>query len=160
MKFAGDVLTMEVINEDYLEYLKRNKLIKCLWCSQHLYVPTNPNNFYQQKFCCNSCRVMYSGKKNNRKSNWSKKNPSKAKEAQKKNYNNNKDKWICRMMTLKLAKTGRILLEKKCKKCNTSIELQIHHEKYSPTVQGILEDVKAGKIYYLCKTCHNFIERK
>lgn len=74
-----------------------------------------------------------------------------------KNYYNNKDKWNCRKLTLKLIE---IEIINPIKKCNHNINLQIHHEIYPITKEGIIKAVKEDKIYYLCVGCHKTLHNQ
>ena len=88
----------------------------------------------------------------------------------KKNYLKNKSKYLSRVLTYKVfngepdifykGKRNRraygpiINIPKKCKKCDSKINLQIHHEIYPPKKKEIINAVNDGKIYYLCNQCH------
>lgn len=41
------------------------------------------------------------------------------------------------------------------KECDTIENLTIHHEIYPKTKWGIIRAINTGKIYMLCKECHN-----
>jgi cell division GTPase FtsZ len=58
------------------------------------------------------------------------------------------------MVTRNILIKNSNLLKKECKKCKTKKEFEIHHDVYPKTTKGILEAIKEGKIYYLCKKCH------
>lgn len=74
------------------------------------------------------------------------------------NYQRNSKKQNCRTETLKLKYSGRILNERKCKNCGSIINLQIHHEYYPISRKNIIRAFKNGRIYYLCKECHNKLD--
>ena len=76
-----------------------------------------------------------------------------------KNYHKHKNKWYSRSRTLILLKKGIITLERKCKECPTTKNLQIHHEIYPTVNEKIIQAVKDGKIYYLCKEHHSKITK-
>jgi len=47
-----------------------------------------------------------------------------------------------------------IFLKRICKVCGSRKNLELHHEKYSPTTDEIRKDIKNGLIYYLCRKHH------
>ncbi len=71
-----------------------------------------------------------------------------------KSYKKNKRNWCCRAHTRNLINRKESFLEKKCKKCKSEKELEIHHEVYPKGKIKIIEAVKQGKIYYLCHKHH------
>ena len=83
----------------------------------------------------------------------------KGKIAQKKDYQKNREKYICRSNTFNLIKEGKIYLGKVyCRKCgikNKKTIFQVHHEIYHKSRPQIIQDWKEGKIYFLCKECNN-----
>lgn len=80
-------------------------------------------------------------------------------ELMRKSYNRNKDKWNCRSLTLKVVhgRHGYIkypIPNKKCKKCCSKENLEIHHESYPTEVEEIKQAINDVKIYYKCRDCH------
>ena len=71
-------------------------------------------------------------------------------------YRRNKDKWQSRKSTGKLLKSVRYKnpLKKICP-CGSIKNLEIHHEEYPPMTKGIKKAIDNGKIYYICRRCHN-----
>ena len=47
-----------------------------------------------------------------------------------------------------------------CHSCGENKNLQLHHEIYPTRKRGIVDAIKNGKIYYLCKDCHMKIHRR
>jgi len=81
---------------------------------------------------------------------WARNNPKKRAIVQLKNYHKNKWKHICRMHTRYIFLTEG----KSCKRCGTNKQLQIYHEVYPKTNEGIRKAISDGKIYMLCNKCH------
>lgn len=90
---------------------------------------------------------------------WGKKNKDKKNEMMKKLYHKNKDKWICRVKTRKIFIKNPHLFILKCRNCNKKEDLEIHHEIYNNDNKKIIEDIKEGKIYLLCYSCHKITFR-
>ena len=87
-------------------------------------------------------------------------NKEKYKEWMKKSFEKNKKKWYSRKNTLNLLKNKKDILLKKCKKCNSKLKLEIHHEIYPVKVKNIMLAIKKGRIYFLCNKCHGITKRK
>jgi len=134
------------------------ELKKCENCRVEFKAKLSKNPLFTQRFCCVNCNVANSRRKAYRergiKSNWAKEHPRKYNDLIMKNYYKNKDKWMSRAITYKLLMEKRVFIKKKCKLCSSPDELQIHHDKYTPTIKGIKKDVVEKKIYFLCKKCH------
>jgi len=71
-----------------------------------------------------------------------------------KNYKKNKKKWYCRNRTRLILKGKKIYIEYKCKKCPIIWNLQIHHEVYPTKDEEVIQAIKEGKIYFLCRKHH------
>lgn len=50
-------------------------------------------------------------------------------------------------------------LIKKCNKCGSTLNLEIHHEIYPILLDEIVTAINDGKIYYLCRKCHRKLSR-
>jgi len=79
-------------------------------------------------------------------------------------YEKNKNKYISRIATSCYVygkKRGDYTFKKidgpknECKECKTNKNLQIHHEIYPTRKKEIIQAIKDGYIYYLCKDCHS-----
>lgn len=82
-------------------------------------------------------------------------NKIKYREAMKKNYINNKQKWYSRQITGRMIKWKYLILpENCCKECGKKDDLEIHHEIYPTRMKDLKEAIKSEKIYLLCKKCH------
>lgn len=132
------------------------------------------------KFCSAKCQGAYYRKNNREKvrkmfRDWNERNPQKRKllrkkyrkedpekmkEIRKKDYEKYKVETNCRSKTFRLIKEGKIHIIKKCHRCNSVENLEIHHEVYSKTMKEIYQDVIDGKIYYLCLKHHKLLNRK
>lgn len=93
-----------------------------------------------------------------------KRSPERFNELIKKDYQRNKYKWNSRNNTLKIIKGEQykkteVVLEKKCKFCNSIENLEIHHEIYPTKKKEIEQAMINGQIYYLCRKCHGGIHR-
>lgn len=67
-------------------------------------------------------------------------------------YKKNPNKWNCRTSTYNILK--KISIPKKCKICNSIENIEIHHEIYPSSLEGIKSAIKKEKIYYLCIRHH------
>lgn len=134
----------------------------CLNCGQLLVSRPNKNKLNSsRKFCNMKCSARYNGlKQHQRGYQWSKLNPEKYKKWRKEYYQKTKDKRICEVQTLQMLVSNYKLINKKCKKCGTSNNLEIHHEEYDKTREGIRRLIKEGKIYFLCKEHHQELNPK
>ncbi len=75
------------------------------------------------------------------------------------NYYRNKLKWKSRRITNFILNGEHSYkkynpLIKKCKKCLSILNLEIHHEIYPIKKKEIIIAIDEGKIYYLCRKCH------
>lgn len=66
------------------------------------------------------------------------------------NYKNNKQKWDSRTTTNRIMSVKG----KHCKECNALFGVEWHHEIYPTNRKDILIAINEGKIYPLCKRCH------
>ena len=143
--------------------------MKCLWCKKES---------GRNKYCCPKCNLKdyYQKHKDFRISKakeWNEKNPEKrrigSKESFKKfkienperireharnQYRRGKRKADSRCKTWRIIKEGTIQIDKICKKCGTKMKVEIHHEVYPISRNGIIKAISDGKIYYLCRKCH------
>lgn len=88
--------------------------------------------------------------------------PERFNELMRKCYKNNKSKYHSRRVTsILLNKKGyfgwqdKYKMNRVCRNCNSVYDLQIHHEIYPTKIRELIKAINEGKIYYLCKTCHN-----
>jgi hypothetical protein len=92
--------------------------------------------------------------------------PEQFKNLMKRGYKNNKDKWNSRAITRKVIlgvegyAVTSVVPKKFCKECGRKRKLEIHHEIYPLIKEDILKAIKNGKIYYLCKKCHNLTKKE
>jgi hypothetical protein len=73
-----------------------------------------------------------------------------------KGYKKNKNKWTSRRMTLYVFKKFYFSVPKLCK-CGSSDKIQIHHDEYPIKIKDIKIKIDEGKIYYICKKCHDIM---
>jgi len=69
-------------------------------------------------------------------------------------YYKNKNKRICNSLTYNLLVSKPELIKKECKICKVKENLEIHHEEYDPTIEGIKRLLIEKKIYFLCFKHH------
>lgn len=76
------------------------------------------------------------------------------------NYYKHKDLHASRVKTMKVINCRkRCSVVKVCKLCGCNENLQIHHEVYPIACKEIRKAMDDGKIYYLCKECHEKIHK-
>lgn len=106
-------------------------------------------------FCNFLCCTRYHAREQIKKGySWQKKNPEKYKEWRRRYYQRTKEKRICNTQTYQMLIFYPNLLVKVCKNCGSEKNLEIHHEEYDRTREGIRRLIKEGKIYFLCRECH------
>jgi hypothetical protein len=97
-------------------------------------------------------------KRNLNQIKWRNKNKDKFNKLMKAYRKKNKEKNNSRDVTwdvLKCYRKGKIVeIDKKCKKCDTAENIQIHHEIYPKNREETRKAIKEGKIYYLCRKHH------
>ena len=77
------------------------------------------------------------------------------------NYHRNKSLWQSRAKTnyiINSKKYGYLFLDRKCKNCKKTNELEIHHEKYPTETKDILSAFENNMIYFVCQPCHGKID--
>lgn len=139
--------------------------IKCLECENKFY-PLAVGTKVEKKYCSKGCGARARQRERYRQGKikpWSQMNRLAYNEAMKRNYNQNKLKWMSRTITNKFLKEMiniDKILERKCKQCKTPKNLEIHHEIYPIRYGQIIDAILDGKIYYLCKKHHRDLNRK
>ena len=131
---------------------------KCKNC--RIKFPYRINNGLVGGFCSNDCEQEY----NEKMLPWQKKNRDKYNKYMKEYYKNNKKKNNSRCLTYQLlcpvSLSCDIDIDRSCKNCNLMTDLEIHHEEYPDNIKEIIESISNGKIYFVCKMCHNKITTK
>jgi len=145
----------------------------------------NPN----QDYCSKKCGKKFNRKKNYKKyleteRKYNENNREKVRENAKRTYDKNKEKISQRRKELRRANpevlnkeisrsaTREVILlnerlKKKiiefpisCRKCNSTENLEIHHDIYPKSRKEVREALVNRKIYYLCRDCHGKTWRK
>ena len=160
--------------------IQKNK--KCIFCGNLL---SGKRRKYCSNECSHKAYYNKNKNKLIAKSiKWQKENPQKYKENNKKAmkkyiksgkynkrikeyYKNNKLKCNCRSDTFSILNNNGYTLiskdkyekieikDKFCKICGSNKNLEIHHDIYFKNRMETANGIKNGKIYYLCKKCHN-----
>lgn len=152
--------TLQEIEEKIRELDKARILLNriettCLHCGKKFYGRKCNNPRFQHKYCCQSCRVVESAKRNGRSKKCLRtRNIERYKLLMRKHYHKNKIYWMSRVIIKQHIKNGRVKINKVCKICGTDKEedkLQIHPEVLPTKIKDIIETVKEEKIYYLCR---------
>lgn len=127
-------------------------MVNCLECEKEINEKDYPKSKKPRKFCCDNCAARFRARTYYREKGnvWAKNNPEKRARIQRNNYQNNKEKCICRNNTRSVMAT----YGKKCRDCPSTEDLEVHHEVYPTTVEGIKKALDEGKIYILCGKCH------
>lgn len=172
-------------NYERLEIKNRPEKTICLNCQKEIKVSKIG---VIPRFCSNICRNSYNYYRNPKKKiayqkeykkkfkerdknkvylsgkKWKEKNRIRVNELMRKNRKRNKEKFDSRDVTwdvLKCYRKGKVIfLDKRCKKCGSIENLEIHHEIYPTNRKQVREAIKEGKIYYLCRKHHLEIEEK
>ena len=148
--------------------------MKCLWCGnpsgrfKYCNVKCNLKDYYQKHKKERIDKATEWNLKNKKKraeiskksfKKFKEKNPDKIKEHARNQYRKNKTKANSRTYTWYLRNIGRIEIENICKHCGIKTKLEIHHEIYPTKEDGIRKAISEGKIYILCKSCHNKVKK-
>jgi hypothetical protein len=118
-----------------------------------------------KKYCSESCGYRYRAliyyKKYGNK--WARENREKYNLMINKNYHKNKNNWKSRSTTYQILYNvnydHNIDISRKCKHCESNKNLEIHHEEYPIIIKEIKNAICEGKIYFLCKDCHNKVTK-
>lgn len=142
---------------------KTNKMKKCLNCGKE-FVEYREGKSNAKKYCSMDCQITFNDKKAYLSGTKFAKIHKKEYNAHLlRNYYNDKGKWQSRAITYKVMKqisNIEKILPSKCKKCNSIIKLEIHHEIYPLRFGEIIDAILENKIYFLCLKCHSELHRK
>lgn len=149
---------------------------RCLECNKEFVDRPNKNIKFQKKFCSHSCCARFNSYLNhNRLKNdesykakkiiefkkWYSNTQNKIRHNKniKRNYYKHKDRWKSRSMTYSIVRgihgfKQHPLKKSFCKKCDSNLNLTIHHQIYPITTKEIIEAIDKEQIYYLCSKCH------
>lgn len=83
--------------------------------------------------------------------------PNRYKELMRRVWVNNRYKYKSRDFTNRIIKKNPNIILKRCKKCNSIFDLEIHHEIYPVRFNEVRIALREGKIYFLCSKCHTNI---
>ena len=131
-------------------------MIKCKNCGKE-FKEKNKGSINEKLFCCEVCKTRYNTRNQKNRIIQTKEYKRKA---VMKTYYKDKSKFASRVITKKLMKQGKIEIPNKCKECKSIKNLEIHHEIYPTKTLEIIEAVNSGKIYKICRKCHNIKTRK
>jgi len=139
-------------------------MVNCLRCGKVLFPLKGKKKLNpKRKYCNEKCRSRYNSREYQREESYRVKNRKKYNKLILKNYYLNKDKWASRTITNRFLKSlihSEKLLIKKCKECSSTEELEIHHKVYPTKIGEIIDSIFEEKIYYLCKKCHSYLNKK